>query len=269
MTLRPVSHIVGGVLLATLVVGVAVMRSAAGSAFTAAAPVAARDTRPGNTAYDSRFTFVRLSYKMSLGGSGFRFGGRDLPWAHDYPRAEQNLVRILSDLSLLNPVQGPFGGNIFPLDDPELHRYPFAYMSEPGYWSQTDEEAESLGGYLRKGGFLIFDDFRGEHWGNFESQLRRALPEAQLVELDVSHPVFHSFFDIKTLDMAEMYIGYTPQFYGVFEDNDPTRRLMVVANYNNDIGEYWEFDGTAWLPIDLTNDAYKFGVNYVLYAMTH
>ena len=150
-----------------------------------------------------------------------------------------------------------------------MHRYPLAYMSEPGYWTQTDEQAASLRAYLLKGGFLVFDDFHGEHWTNFEAQVQRVLPGAQLVELDVSHPVFHSFFDITTLEMDEMYIGYTPAFYGVFEDNDPTQRLMIVANYNNDIGEYWEFDGTGWLPIDLTNDAYKFGVNYAMYALTH
>ena len=232
----------------------------------AVSSVTARDI--GDTEYDSRFAFVRLSYEMGLFSGGGFFGG-DLPWAHDYPRAEINLTRILADLTLLNPFQSPSGGHVLAVGDPEVHRYPLAYMSEPGYWTQTDEEAASLGEYLRKGGFVIFDDFRGDHWYNFEAQLKRALPEAELVELDVSHPVFHAFFEISSLEMEEMYIGYTPLFYGVFEDNDPTRRLMLVANYNNDIGEYWEFDGTGWLPIDLTNDAYKFGVNYVVYAMTH
>lgn len=238
-------------------------------AFSAAGVGAVVDTAPGNTAYDGRFTFVRLSYEMSLRGGGFFFTGRDLPWAHDYPRAEQNLGRILEDITLLDVSEAPNGGNVFPVGDPEMHKYPLAYMSEPGYWTQTDEEAASLRSYLLKGGFLLFDDFRGEHWYNFEAQLRRVLPGARLFQLDVSHPVFHSFFEITTLEMEEMYLGYPPQFWGVFEDNDPARRLMIVANYNNDIGEYWEFDGTGWLPIDLTNDAYKFGVNYVVYAMTH
>ena len=229
--------------------------------------VGAADSAPGNTPYDSRFTFVRLSYEMSLRGGGF-FGGRDLPWAHDYPRAEQNLMRIMEDLTLVDVFQGPNGGNIFPVGDPEMHKYPFAYMSEPGYWTQTDEEAASLRHYLLKGGFVVFDDFRNEHWYNFEAQLRRVLPEAKLVELDISHPVFHSFFEIKTLEMDLMY-NNPPTFWGVFEDNDPERRLMIVANYDNDIGEYWEFDGTGWLSIDLTNEAYKFGVNYIMYAMTH
>ena len=76
--------------------------------------------------------------------------------------------------------------------------------------------------------------------------------------------------------MEPMY-GPPPTFWGYFEDNDPRGRLVALANYDNDIGEFWEFAGsryweysdTGWYPIDLTNDAYKFGVNYVMYALTH
>ena len=237
-------------------------------ALSAAGVGAMLDVAPGNTDYNGRFVFVRLSYEMSLRGGGF-FGGRDLPWAHDYPRAEQNLTKILDEVTSLTPFQGPNGGNVLATGDAELHKFPLAYMSEPGYWTQTDEEAARLRSYLLKGGFLIFDDFRGEHWYNFEAQLRRVLPDATLVELDISHPVFHSFFEIETLEMDDWMYGLPPRFYGVFEDNDPGKRLMIVANYNNDIGEYWEYSDSDWLPIDLTNEAYKFGVNYVMYAMTH
>ena len=254
-----------------VVAAVAAVALALSSLAVLAAVGGVRDVAPDNTEYDGRFVFVRLSYEMSLrgGGGGAFFGGRDLPWAHDYPRAERNLTKILDEVTHLNPFQGPNGGNVLALGDSELHKFPLAYMSEPGYWTQTDAEAESLRGYLNKGGFLIFDDFRGEHWYNFEAQLRRVLPEARLVELDIAHPVFHSFFDIKTLEMDDWMYGLPPRFYGVFEDNDPNARLMIVANYNNDIGEYWEYSDTGWLPIDLTNEAYKFGVNYVMYAMTH
>ena len=248
-----------------LVLGMAVF---GGAVFTAAGGLAAIDTQPGNTAYDGRFVFVRLRYEMGLRARGGGFFGGDLPWAHDYPRAEQNLTRILDEITSLNPFQGPNGGNIMTLDDPELHRFPFAYMSEPGYWTLNDDEARGLRTYLQKGGFLVFDDFRGDHWFNFETQMRRVLPDSRLVELDITHPVFHAFFDIETLEMPWMY-NLPPRFYGIFEDNDPTRRLMVVANFNNDIGEYWEYSDTGWIPIDLSNEAYKFGVNYVMYAMTH
>jgi hypothetical protein len=156
------------------------------------------------------------------------------------------------------------------LDDPQLHEFPLAYMSEPGYWLPTEEEVAGLRSYIEKGGFVIFDDFRDWHWQNFEEQMRRVLPDTQLVELDVTHPIFHSFFDIASLDFVQFYDrGHKPIFYGAFEGNDPSRRLLLVANYNNDIGEYWEYSDTGWVPIDLSNEAYKLGVNYVIYSMTH
>jgi hypothetical protein len=58
------------------------------------------------------------------------------------------------------------------------------------------------------------------------------------------------------------------EFFGIFEDNDPAKRLMVVVNYNNDIGDYMEWSGAGWFPVNLTNDAYKLAVNYILYGMT-
>ena len=58
------------------------------------------------------------------------------------------------------------------------------------------------------------------------------------------------------------------EFLGIHEDNDPAGRLMVVINYNNDIGDYMEWSGQGWYPVNLTNDAYKFAVNYIVYGMT-
>ena len=97
--------------------------------------------------------------------------------------------------------------------------------------------------------------------------MRVVLPDARWVPLDVSHPIFHSFFDINSLEV-EGYYGPT-EWTGIFEDNDPGKRLLAVANYNHDLGELWEFSDTGYVPVDLSNEAYKFGVNYVMYAMTH
>ncbi len=224
--------------------------------------------------YDGKFTFARLRYEMGMprGSGGFfrRGGWREPPWAHDYPRAERNFMKILKEVTLIDPYLGPAGGSILGLDSPELFKYPVAYMSEPGFWTMTEAEAQNLRRYFQKGGFVIFDDFRGADLVNFEEQLRRVLPDARLVPLDGTHPIFHSFFDIDApLDFIQMYDEGQPVFYGVFEDNDPKQRLLLIANYDNDIGEYWEYSDTGYNPIDLTNEAYKFGVNYIVYALTH
>lgn len=225
------------------------------------------DVSPGNVAYDGRWVFVRLSYNMTR-GLQTGFFRQDVKWAHDYPRAERNLTKILESISYLDPFQGPNGGNVLALDDSELYKFPFAYMAEPGFWHPSDREVEGLRNYLLKGGFVVFDDFTGVHWYNFTEQLKRVLPDVRPIQLDVSHPIFHSFFDIETLAMSPMY-GPPTTFWGFFEGNDPNKRLMAIANYDNDIGEYWEYSDTGWLPIDLSNEAYKFGINYVIYALTH
>lgn len=133
----------------------------------------------------------------------------------------------------------------------------------------SDEQAQNVRSYLLRGGFLIFDDFENEQWDNFEAQIMRALPEYRLIELDISHPIFHSFFDLKTIYFPHPLVPVTPSYFGIFEDNDPSKRMMVIVNYNNDIAEYWEWSDRAYFPIDITNEAYKLGVNYVVYAMTH
>jgi hypothetical protein len=103
----------------------------------------------------------------------------------------------------------------------------------------------------------------------FEAGLRQALPNAKIVPMDKSHPIFDSFFRIESLAMT--YPGrpsLQAEFYGIYEDNDPSKRLMVIINYNNDIGDYLEHSGRGWYPMNLTTDAYKFAVNYIMYSMT-
>jgi hypothetical protein len=143
-------------------------------------------------------------------------------------------------------------------------------MSEPGYWTLTDQEAATFRAYLHKGGFIIFDDFTGlGHLSNLEAMLRKVLPDGRLVQLDASHPIFHAFFDIDTLDFYHPYRGVPAYFLGIFEDNDPAKRLLLIANYNNDIGESWEWSDRGFIPIELSNQAFKLGVNYLMYALTH
>jgi len=209
------------------------------------------------TPYDGLFTFARLRHGLEM--------GREPPWAHDYPTAERHFAQILKEITLITPNLDK--SNVLTQDDPDLFASPILYVSEPGYWTMTDEELANLGEYVRKGGFLIFDDFRGEHYFNFQEQVQRLIPNARLVEIDPGHQVFHSFFDID-IKQTQGYYGQA-SFQGVFEDNDPEKRLLLVANYNHDLGELWEFSSTGLNPVDLTNDAYKYGVNYVVYAMTH
>ena len=215
--------------------------------------------------YDGQTTFVRLRWGGNLGG--FRGGGS--AWNHDTPRAEQHLSMIANELTLVNMRRD--ASLILSLDDPELCRYPMAFMWEPGFWNLTDREALAFRAYLNKGGFAVFEDFDGpQQWAHFEAQMRRVLPDGRLVKLDQTHPIFDTFFRIKDIDgiVHPMY-GLRPSYFGIFEDNDPSRRLMVVANFDNDVPEYWEWSGAGLYPFDKSNEAYKLGVNYLIYGLTH
>jgi hypothetical protein len=215
-----------------------------------------------NIPYDGRFTFIRLRY-----GPATAFASQRIPWSHDYPNGEQHFMKIMNELSYLNPHTDET--NIIGIGDPELFNYPVAYLCEPGAWFMSDEEAANLREYLQKGGFLIIDDFRYQHWSNFEQQMTRVLPSARFYDLDASHPIFHAFFEIKSLDVPQYYDPPPAIFRAVFEDNDPHKRIMVMINYNTDISEYWEWSDTGFKPIDESNEAYKIGVNYIIYGMTH
>lgn len=155
-----------------------------------------------NIPYDGRFTFARLKFTNGPGGYYYR----GLPaWAHGYPTAEHNLMQIMNEVSYLAPHIEET--NALAFDDPELCKYPVTYMTEGGFLTLTDTEAAAFRAYLQKGGFVIFDDFRddfrGSTWENFESGMKRVLPEAQIADLEVSHPIFHSFFEIDSLDIPQ------------------------------------------------------------------
>jgi Domain of unknown function (DUF4159) len=228
-----------------------------------------------NIPYDGRFTFVRIKYETAPGG--YWAGGRPA-WVHGFPIAEQNLMRIMTDMSYLNPHVEEI--NVLTLDDPELFKYPVAYIIEVGWWTLTDGEAAALRAYIQKGGFVIVDDFkvlgwRGTDtggWDPFAQNMNRVFPGVRFIDMDASHPIFHSFFELnerKLDDVPQAYNSGRPVFRGVYEDNDPSKRLVMIINYNTDVSQFWEWSGRGLRPVDDTNEAYKLGVNYLMYGVTH
>lgn len=216
--------------------------------------------------HTSLFNFVRIRYNGYLSFGGRRFG-REPPWRHDYPYAEQNFLKILSELTSIETTERSY--LILDADDPEVMKYPMLYVSEPGYWNCTEAEIVNLREYLQRGGFIVFDDFRDDpgEWQAFSGCMREVMPEHTYQPLTIEHPIFHCFYDIETLHMTPPYgVPGMPTFYGLSDENG---RLMSIANFNNDLGDYWEWSDQSIVPIALSNEAYKFGVNYAIYAMSH
>lgn len=205
--------------------------------------------------YNSHFAFTRIRY-------------RNNSWNHDYPNGDTNFSAILEYITNMRVRLD--GTNVFDLDDEGIFENPILYVSEPGFWTTSASQAENLGKYLLKGGFIIFDDFEGDYqWQNMATQMARALPDHHWITLTVDHPIFHSFFDIRKLDVPHPLVNVIPSYRALFENNDPSRRMIALANWNNDLAEYWEWSAEGLFNPDPTNDAYRLGVNYIVYAMTH
>jgi hypothetical protein len=215
-----------------------------------------------NVPYDGSFEFSRIRY--SAVGSGFR---RDPMWSHDYARAEANFTKILKELSTVRTRTK--ASAVYGFDDPLLFEHNIAYLVEVGHWVPTEAEVAGLRRWLQRGGFLIVDDFRDTDIVNFEEQMKRVLPDATLLPVPHTHPIWDSFYHFTDFEgVRHPYGGMQTQFWGIFERNDPTARLMVIASYNGDIAEYWEFADEGLFPLPLSNESFKVGINYILYGLT-
>jgi len=224
-----------------------------------------------NAPYDGRFTFVRINYETLPGGYWYR--GQPA-WSHGYPVAERNLMKIIDALTSLRPHVNEV--NTLALTDPAIFEYPILYIIEPSWWNMSDAEGAALRAFIAKGGFVIVDDFKmpgamgGRGWDQFADNMHRALPDAVFVDMKATDPIFHVFFDINDLSVVpQAYNAGQPIFRGLYEDNDPTQRLEMIVNYNTDISQFWEWSDRGLRPIDQTNEAYKLGVNYLVYGFLH
>jgi len=204
------------------------------------------------------FTFVRVEWSGERYGFGMSGGGP--LWAHDYPIGEQNLYTALNALTTL-PLT--FETKILKLDDEAIFDYPFLYICEVGYWTPAPKEIEFLREYLKRGGFLLVDDFRSSfEWSHFKRQMQHIADEPP-APLTLDHPVFHCYFDFEQLGDHSPYWGMTPSYYAIFDSDG---RMTAIINYNNDIGDGWEWPETDRV---FSTEAFKLGINYIIYSMTH
>ncbi len=236
-------------------------------------PVPERESHPG-----SEFQMARVKYR-TFGGGGSH--GLIQPWwAIDYPFAEEHFFAALRRVTNLtvSDVEAQLE-----LTDPRIFQYPFLFLQAPGAgnWTPTPEEAANLREHLQRGGFLLVDDFHGERdWAVFAAAIKRVLPDRQIVEIPESDPLMHIFYDLDegTPIPGDRHLRVgpggeivaqmqgPPHWRGIYDDR---RRLMVAINFNIDMGDSWEHADDPYYPVPMTALGYKFGTNYVIYAMTH
>jgi len=218
------------------------------------------------------FYFTRAIYSS---GRGWGRGGRG-SWATDYPKADRQFVVVIKKLLGLDAYDFE---NAVNLADPEIRRYPFLYALEVGRMALTPPEIHGLRDYLNAGGFLVIDDFWGtREWEVFSYNMRMVLPGRPMVELPLDHDLFHTFFEIDEIKQVPNVRqgryggptwerdGYEPRVLGIYDDDG---RLMVVINWNTDLGDAWEWAEDPFYPMEYSNFAYEMGANLIIYAMSH
>jgi len=164
------------------------------------------------------------------------------------------------------------------MSDDELFDYPWLYVVEAGSLRLSDPDTARLREYLLRGGFLMIDDFHGPfEWQLFEQQMARTFPDRPIVDLADTAELFHVLYDlseraqipgIRALMNNRTWEkgGRHPHWRGIVDD---AGRVMIAINFNQDIGDAWEHADDSRYPAPLTSQAYRMGVNYVVYAMTH
>jgi hypothetical protein len=237
----------------------------------------------------AEFHFARMIYTDSprnrRGGYGW--------WSQDWPDAETHFTEGLTRLTRVDA--GP-GVAVSLLDD-SVFDYPWLYATQVGYWDLSDAEVAKLREYLLRGGFLLADDFFDEwEWAPFQATMARLFPERRIREIDAdTDEILHVLYDIDKFTQIpglRHLGGYgggfggpggrgrggfsgasgrvqglpEPHWRGIFDDDG---RLLIAMNFNQDVGDAWEHADDSYYPQPMTALAYRFGVNYVIYAMTH
>ena len=231
--------------------------------------------------FDGRFHFCRWVYQSALDGDGGN-------WNADWPRADINLSIRLSELTKTDVSKDPTGEPnplLIRLTAPELFDCPFVMATEVGRTFITDEDAKALRLYLDKGGFLWVDDFWGSYaWDHWVAQLRKALPanEFPIFDLPLDHPLFRTQFEVTSVPQIPNIGFFTGTGGGTSERGsdsavphargiaDSHGRLMVLMTHNTDFGDSWEREGDSpayFLAVGPRG--YAFGINALLYALTH
>ena len=271
-------------LVALVALGLGVLASGAAAQFQGRRGGGGRNFRggiPPNPDYDGAWMFCRIMFRNATDGDG-------AGWSVDWPRADENLSMRFSELTRTLVSRAPNGDYNHALmlltDAPTLSHCPFVMMTEPGGAYFDEDEAAGLRTYLQKGGFLWADDFWSdyafEHWMN---QIRKALPSSDypLMDVPLDHPLFHTLYDVQripqipSIDFWYRTGGRTSERGSESAEphvraiSDRDGRILVVMTHNTDFGDAFERESDHEYFQAFAGPGYAFGVNTLIYAMTH
>lgn len=216
-------------------------------------PAASRPAPPG--ALDAaaslrvpRLTIARLQYD----------GGGD--W-YANPSSLPNLLAALRERTTL-PVEATEAR--VRLTDERLWDFPLLHATGHENIRLSEVEVARLREYLTRGGFLHVDDNYGLD-ASFRREIGRVFPDRQLVDVPLSHPIYHIVYTMpKGLPKIHEHDGKPARGLGIFLGD----RLAVFYSHESDLGNGWEDVGTHDDPPELHETALRMGVNLFVYAVT-
>ena len=236
--------------------------------------------------HTGEYHFVRLEYtdlpefhrrfsRTSRDGVGTGW------WLVDWPAADNHFTAGVKRLTRIDTGDPRH----FRITDDQVFDYPWIYATQTGWWALSDVECLRLREYLLRGGFLVVDDFWGpEQWEVFRETMERVLPGQPIRDIEESDAVMNVLYSITQKDRTfipgsrhlrqtgggkvEMVqpAGTQPAWRAIYDDR---QRMVVAVNFNTDFGDAWEFADVPYYPAEMTALAYRYGVNYLIYAMTH
>ena len=231
------------------------------------------DTPPADGNEKAEFMWARLRYANFRGGGGmWAMRGS---WTVDYPKADRQFLQGVRRLTRLNTRSME---HIVDLISDDIYNYPFTYAVEVGHWSLPDDQAKKLREYIDRGGFLMTDDFHGTYeWDIFTTSLNRGFGDRPITDIEDADPIFHVVFDLSDriqipgivnypFKQTYEYDGFEPKWRAVRDDKG---RIVIGICHNMDQGDAWEWADSPRYPEKYASQAYRTGINYIIYAMTH
>jgi hypothetical protein len=186
-------------------------------------------------------------------------------WSHNYPESEIHLNEFIERSTRIDVALDSY--RLLELSSPEIFWYPFAFVSEPGEMEMTEAEVANLREYIARGGFVLIDDFDGDHMDNLREEMHRVFPDRHFEVLKVGNPIFDIIFTVDDLTSMGPYVaGGEVTYYGLVNDQGD---IAIVACHNNDLANFWEWYGLPGYPLAPATDAFRIGANLVVHAFTH
>lgn len=229
---------------------------------------------PPDAGEKTEYAFARLKYPSFSAGPGGIWAMRG-NWTIDYPKADRQFVQGVRRLTRIHTRSVE---QVVDIDSNEIYDWPWIYAVEVGHWELNDSQAKRLRDYLLRGGFLMTDDFHGTYeWDVFMQSMSRVFPDRPVVDLENKEAIFHVLYDLDerfqvpgvvTFGSGRTYEydGVEAKWRGIYDDKG---RIMVAVCQNMDLGDAWEHADHPQYPEKYASLAYRIGINYIIYAMTH